>query len=102
MSIENDFLQQRLNYRIAVINYLNNFESENQIKENIINTIVNLLMFRDGILPTAGSFVQSVENNDLFSAVTKADSDNLEQLRIIVLAHKYCYLSDYLNPESKI
>jgi hypothetical protein len=81
-------------YRTATVNYLAQYEKK--FPESTINTIVNMLMYRDGHLPTCGHFVQAVIDNDL-SAVLKADADNYANLKEIIYAFKYCYLSEYLQ-----
>ena len=59
--------------------------------DHIIDVIVSVMLTRDKILP-GGSFVQSIIDNDLSSAVSRADSDCINHLKLIVLAKSQAYI----------
>jgi hypothetical protein len=58
---------------------------------HIIDVMVSAMMTRDKI-QQGGSFVEAVVNNDLANAVSRADSEVIKNLRIIVLAFRFAHL----------
>jgi hypothetical protein len=60
---------------------------------HIINIIASVMMTRDGKGLQGGGFVQSVVSNDLFGAISKADSECYNNLKVIVAANQYSYLN---------
>ena len=60
---------------------------------HIINIIASVMMTRDGKGLQGGSFVQSVVDNDLSGAISKADTQCLQNLKVIVAACDYAYLN---------
>jgi len=60
---------------------------------HIINIIASVMMTRDGKGIQGGSFVQSVVDNDLFGATSRADNQCFENLKVIVAANQYAYLN---------
>jgi len=60
---------------------------------HIINIIASVMMTRDGKGLQGGGFVQSVVNNDLFGAISKADFECYNNLKVIVAANQYSYLN---------
>ena len=60
---------------------------------HIINIIASVMMTRDGKGIQGGSFVQSVVDNDLFGATSRADNQCIENLKVIVAANQYAYLN---------
>ena len=61
------------------------------VSEHIIDIIVSVMMTRDNVLQ-GGSFVQAVVANDLRGAVTRADSDCINHLKLICLAKSEAYI----------
>jgi hypothetical protein len=59
--------------------------------EHIIDVMCSAMMTRDNVLQ-GGSFVEAVVENDLFQAISRADSEVLANLRIIVLAYKFAHI----------
>ena len=59
---------------------------------HITNIIASVLMTRDGVGIKGGSFVQSVVDNDLFQAISRADSKCYQHLKVIAAANKFAYL----------
>jgi hypothetical protein len=60
---------------------------------HIINIIASVMMTRDGKGLRGGSFVESVVDNDLSGAISKADTQCLQNLKVIVAACDYAYLN---------
>lgn len=53
---------------------------------HIIDIITSVMMTRDRVGPLGGSFVQAVVHNNLFEAVSRADSECIKYIREIVSA----------------
>ena len=51
------------------------------------------MMTRDEQGIQGGGFVQSVVDNDLFGAISKADNECYNNLKVIVAANQYSYLN---------
>jgi hypothetical protein len=60
---------------------------------HIINIIASVMMTRDGKGIAGGGFVHSIVKNDLYGAVSKADSECYNNLKVIVAANQYAYLN---------
>lgn len=60
---------------------------------HVINIIASVMMTRDGQGLQGGSFVQSIVNNDLFSAISRADDICLANIKTIVAANQFAYLN---------
>jgi len=60
---------------------------------HIINIIASVMMTRDEKGLQGGSFVQSVVDNDLFGAISRADNQCLQNIKVIVAANQYSYLN---------
>lgn len=77
-------------YQLAAEEFALQYEVTNP---HIINIIASVMMTRDGKGLQGGGFVQSVVDNDLFGATAKADNQCLENIKVIVAANQYSYLS---------
>lgn len=63
------------------------FANENYvINPHIVNIIASVMMTRDGVGLKGGGFVQSVIDNDLYGAISKADAECYQHLKLIVAA----------------
>lgn len=60
---------------------------------HIISIIASVMMTRDGEGIKGGGFVQSVVDNDLYQALSRADSECFENLKTIVAARQFCFLN---------
>jgi hypothetical protein len=77
----------RETYELAARNFVKRYEVE--VSEHIIDVIVSVMMTRDKVW-TGGSFVEAIVANNLRDAISRADSDCQNNLRIIVLACHNC------------
>ena len=77
-------------YQLAAQEFALEYEVTNP---HIINIIASVMMTRDGKGIQGGSFVQSVVDNDLFGATSRADNQCFENLKVIVAANQYAYLN---------
>jgi hypothetical protein len=84
MEVKND---PREAYKTHCLQLAKNYNVE--VSDHILNIMVSVCMTRDEKW-VGGSFVQSVVNNDLFDAISRADKECLENLRIITLACRFC------------
>lgn len=60
--------------------------------EHIHHIIASVMMQRDGVGFGGGSFVTAVIENNLEGAVSRADSECLEYLPVIVASFRYAHL----------
>jgi hypothetical protein len=60
---------------------------------HIIRIIASVMMTRDGQGLQGGSFVQSIVDNDLWGAISRADNQCMNNLQVIVAANQYSYLN---------
>jgi len=63
-----------------------------EVSEHIIDIIVSVMMTRDNV-QQGGSFAQAVIDNDLYTALTRADEDCLSNIKIITMASKNCFVN---------
>lgn len=69
------------------------FAGNYKVTSNHICSIIKLVMLhRDGYI-NGGGFVTAVVNNDLYSAVGRADEECYANLKVIVAAKSNCYVS---------
>jgi acid phosphatase family membrane protein YuiD len=76
-------------YRLAAEEFALQYGVSN---EHIISIISSVMMTRDGRGISGGGFVQSVIANDLFGAISRADNECYNHLKVIVAANQYAYL----------
>jgi hypothetical protein len=61
------------------------------VSKHIIKIMTSIMMTRDNVL-LGGSFVRSVVNNNLYDAIIHADKECYQNLKLLVLVNKHCYL----------
>ena len=76
-------------YRLAAEEFALQYDVTNS---HIISIISSVMMTRDKRGISGGGFVQSIVSNDLFGAISKADSECYNHLKVIVMANQYSYL----------
>lgn len=69
---------------------------QRDVNDHVINIIASVMMARDGVVP-GGHFVQAIIDNNLYEAVRRADSEVLQELKLITLAHSQAFLNDLIN-----
>ena len=87
--MDNNWQQIRDDYKQAVIHFANRYGVE--VSEHIIDVMISVMMTRDNI-QQGGSFVQAVVANNLKEAISRADTECGNQLRIITLCANFCHL----------
>ena len=85
-----DYLEVRQIYKDSVLDFAKGWGVE--LTDHQIDTMVSVMIQRDGI-HNGGSFVDAVVNNDLYNAISRADSENLANLKLITL----CYRNNHLR-----
>jgi len=79
--------------RIRAIEFANEWKSEfPEITSHNIDIMVSIMCTRDKSSYAGGGFVEAVCANDLYSAITRADSSNLKVLKLLVLCHRNCFV----------
>ncbi len=63
-----------------------------EVSEHNIDIMVSIMCTRDKSSYEGGGFVQALCANDLYGAISRADSDNLRVLKLLVLCHRNCFL----------
>jgi hypothetical protein len=79
----------RKKYETKAISFANEWREE--VSDHIIDVIISVMFTRDKV-QDGGSFVQSVCNNDLYQAVTRADKDCIKHIKLITLAYHNCHI----------
>lgn len=88
MPTEN-YQELRDRYRLRAIEHAKAWREN--VSDHIIDIMISVMMTRDNVLQ-GGSFVQAVVANDLRGAVTRADSDCINHLKLICLAKSEAYI----------
>lgn len=81
-------------YYQSVRNFLERYEIE--ASEHIVDVAVSVMRTRDGVWQ-GGSFVQSIIDNDLESAIGRADNDCVKHLKTFVLLKRNCFVDSELK-----
>lgn len=76
-------------YNLAAQEFAN---ERHVINPHIINIIASVMMTRDDKGLKGGGFVQSVVDNDLYGAISRADTECYQHLKLIVAANQSAYL----------
>lgn len=79
----------RKKYETRAINFAKEWEEE--VSDHIIDIIISVMFTRDKI-QNGGSFVEAVCNNNLYQAVSRADKDCINHLKLITLAYYNCHI----------
>ena len=77
--------------RERAIEFAKEWNCEN-VSEHILDIMVSIMCTRDKSSYAGGGFVEAICSNDLFSAVTRADSDNIRVIKLLALTYRQCYL----------
>ena len=79
--------------RERAIQFAKEWESEFPIvTDHNINIMVSIMCTRDKSSYPGGGFVEAVCSNNLYQAVTRADSSNIKVLKLLVLCHRNCFV----------
>jgi len=79
--------------RVRAIEFAKEWKTEfPDVTEHNIDMMVSIMCTRDKSSYPGGGFVSAVCANDLYSAITRADSSNLRVLKLLVLCHRNCFV----------
>ena len=87
-----DYYKKRERYVEAAKKHLHDYGTENY-SDHIVDVIVSVMMDRGDVMP-GGGFVQAICNNDLRGAISRADDDCINHLRVIALAHPFAFIEN--------
>jgi hypothetical protein len=90
-----DYQVARELYKKSVIDFSKGWKVD--LTDHQINTMISVMLHRDGIM-IGGSFVEAVANNDLYGAISRADIENFQNLKLVTL----CYKNNHIHPIPKI
>jgi len=79
-------------YKKSVLKFAEGWKAE--LTDHQINTMISVMLHRDGIM-MGGSFVESVANNDLYGAISRADVENFQNLKLVTL----CFKNNHIHPK---
>lgn len=63
-----------------------------EVSDHIIDVMASVMMTRDKFM-MGGSFVEAVVKNSLYESITRADKDCLQNIRIIAICSKDCFIN---------
>ena len=87
-----DYYKKRERYVEAAKKHLHDYGTENY-SDHIVDIIVSVMMDRDDVMQ-GGGFVQAICNNDLRGAISRADDECINHLRVIALAHPFAFIEN--------
>lgn len=79
-------------YKKSVLEFANGWEVE--LTDHQVDIMISVMLHRDQI-QMGGSFVEAIANNDLYGAVSRADSENIKNLKLITL----CFKNNHIHPK---
>ena len=65
------------------------------VSEHIMDVMVSIMCTRDKSSHTGGGFVQAVVANDLYLALSRADTDCRNNIYLLTMCKQNCFLNEY-------
>ena len=87
-----NYEELREKYKKSVLEFTNGWKAE--LTDRQVDIMISVMLHRDKI-QMGGSFVEAIANNDLYGAVSKADSENIKNLKLITL----CFKNNHIHPK---
>ncbi len=81
----------RQQYRERAIEFAKEWGCEN-VSDHIFDIMVSIMATRDKTSYSGGGFVQAVVENNLYLAMSRADSDCRKNIFILTMCNMNCYL----------
>lgn len=79
--------------RVRAIQFANEWKSEfPEVTDHNIDIMVSIMCTRDKSSYPGGGFVEAVCENNLYQAISRADSSNLKVLKLLVLCYRNCFV----------
>jgi hypothetical protein len=82
----------RETYKKSVLKFVEGWKAE--LTDHQVDVMISVMLHRDKI-QMGGSFVEAVANNDLYDAISRADNENLNNLKLITL----CFKNNHIHPK---
>jgi hypothetical protein len=67
-------------------------EWQTEVTDHNLDIMVSIMCTRDKSSYAGGGFVEAVVNNNLYQAVSRADSENLKVLKLLVMCNANCFI----------
>ncbi len=80
----------RQQYRERAIEFAKEWQTE--VSDHIIDIMVSIMATRDKTSYAGGGFVQAVVENNLYLAMSRADSDCRKNIFILTMCNMNCYI----------
>ncbi len=80
----------REQYRERAIQFAKEWQTE--VSDHIIDIMVSIMATRDKTSYAGGGFVEAVVANNLYLAMSRADSDCRKNIFILTMCNMNCYL----------
>jgi hypothetical protein len=87
-----NYEELRETYRKSVLKFTEGWKAE--LTDHQVDIMISIMLHRDQI-QMGGSFVEAIANNDLYCAVSRADSENIKNLKLITL----CFKNNHIHPK---
>lgn len=87
-----NYQELRETYKKSVLEFADGWKVE--LTEHQVDTMISAMLQRDGIT-NGGSFVNAIVNNDLYGAISRADDENIKNLKLITL----CVRNNHIHPK---
>lgn len=84
-----DYQALREKYKIAALQFAQDWRTD--VTPHNVDTMISIMFQRDGIMD-GGGFVNSVCDNDLVGAVSRADHDNIRVIKLLALTYINCHI----------
>lgn len=80
----------REQYRERAIQFAKEWATE--VTDHNLDIMVSIMATRDKTSYPGGGFVEALIDNNLYQAVSRADSDNLKVLKLLTMCRFNCFL----------
>ena len=77
-------------YKKVAAEFAKRYEAE--VSDHIIDVMTSVMLTRDNI-QRGGSFAQAIVRNDLYDAISRADSECIHHIKIITLTNKFSFVN---------
>lgn len=82
-------------YYPAAKNFLQRYDIN--ASDHIVDIAVSVMRTRDNVGWQGGDFVQSIINNNLYSAVQRADGECINHLKTFAMVMNHCFPEDEMK-----
>ncbi len=90
-----NYQELREKYKQSVLKFAKGWKAE--LTDHQVDTMISVMLHRDKI-QMGGSFVEAIANNDLYGAISRADVENFQNLKLVTL----CFKNNHIHPIPKL